>query len=533
MSLVNGLDYRTGPSSGWATGERFFTKWRIALASVFCLACVPYLGSLFGGPISDDYQHLSGSSIGGGTFLGAITAPFLGDYYRPGSSLSYLLDSWLWGSNPIFWHLTNIALHGLTAVLVAMLAWKVVQRKGAALWAGVFFALQPAQATAVAWIGGRPDVLSAFLVTTYLLALAGFLTSGRRGLLVTSGVLLFLACATKEQNFGYLLVAPILERVLGNHSRARALQVGGVALAAVVLFGAFWLKLHPPLQGMGAPGLAEIGRRVSLGYLNYFGLLVAPNPWALTCTTVLPYGLAWILPAAILIAATPWLIVRTYRFDARMGALLLSAVVVYLPVSNVLTIPSTPVAPYRIANVGLIVAVLLGWWFSLAIKGKRWIPKAVIGANLAASIVAVTWITPKMENGVRWWSTCLTYDADSRMAVKNAAAAFLAADEANRALNVIDGYLSWIYAGDSWRRYVDSSAPPPISASTRERFIATMGGAIDDEAVLAQLLNYRGAALAEMQDDKDALSSYLAAKGASPAHAFTQGIAEVSARLKR
>jgi len=80
----------------------------------------------------------------------------------PVTSLSYLLDSQLFGIKPGAFHFTNLLLHIANTVLVFFL----FQRMTGKIWRSVFvaglFALHPLHVEPVAWVSGRKDLLCAF-----------------------------------------------------------------------------------------------------------------------------------------------------------------------------------------------------------------------------------------------------------------------------------------------------------------------------------------------------------------------------------
>lgn len=87
--------------------------------------------------------------------------------WHPVTWLSYLLDVQVFGTAPAGFHLTNVLLHALNAVLVFV----VLQRLTGSDWRSAFvaalFAFHPTHVESVAWIAERKDVLStAFFLGT-------------------------------------------------------------------------------------------------------------------------------------------------------------------------------------------------------------------------------------------------------------------------------------------------------------------------------------------------------------------------------
>lgn len=144
-----------------------------------------YVSSLGNGFIAWDddslvYENPLVMSLSPETVKGAWTS-YDPELYIPLTILTYQLENRAFGSDPFWYHLTNVLLHALNAVL----AWALLRRWIASGWAAIagalIFALHPLNTEAVAWISARKDLLaSAF----FLFSLLGYLrfrqTEGRR-----------------------------------------------------------------------------------------------------------------------------------------------------------------------------------------------------------------------------------------------------------------------------------------------------------------------------------------------------------------
>jgi len=137
-----------------------------------------------------------------------FTTPLL-ENYVPIAWLTLGFDYILWGLRPIGYHLTNLLLHSGSAVLLYVIATRLLARAagltGGALRAGavtaaLFFSLHPLRVESVAWISERRDVLSGILfLATILLYLDSTAASGasRRRLLLASLCTYALAIGSK------------------------------------------------------------------------------------------------------------------------------------------------------------------------------------------------------------------------------------------------------------------------------------------------------------------------------------------------
>jgi tetratricopeptide (TPR) repeat protein len=157
----------------------------LSAAAVFALGVLPFLGTLRGDFLNwDDRGALLENEAWRGFSLEHLrwmATSFHMGHHMPMTWLSWAVDHALWGLDPRGFHATNVALHGVNAVLVFLLAERLLAR-GPALVAALLFAVHPLRVESVAWITERRDVLScAFLLATVLAYLRAVEPGGRRG----------------------------------------------------------------------------------------------------------------------------------------------------------------------------------------------------------------------------------------------------------------------------------------------------------------------------------------------------------------
>lgn len=80
-------------------------------------------------------------------------------YFRPMVSLSFYLDRHLWGSNPFGFHISNLLMHLITAILVFVIANKLTSNFSISFLSMSVFLLHPVHASAVQWISGRTSII--------------------------------------------------------------------------------------------------------------------------------------------------------------------------------------------------------------------------------------------------------------------------------------------------------------------------------------------------------------------------------------
>jgi hypothetical protein len=262
-------------------------------------------------------------------------------YYRPLTRATYVLDRQLFGLAAPGYHAVNLLLH-LVCVLLLFAAG--LQLSGAvlpALAAALLLALHPVNAETVNFISARNNLLAtAFTLGALLAWLRG------RDALCGGGFLLGLLA--KETPLAFLPLAalwPPPATLCRAWLRERVLRLWPLLAA----FGLYLLLRSQALHGLVGTGLEleQLGSRLGqLAYVvpRYLLLLVAPVrlqvfhelPGDLR-PLLLPLLLAWVL-----LLITGYALWRSGRPQTRFGLLWIA--LNFLPISNLVPIPSAPMA---------------------------------------------------------------------------------------------------------------------------------------------------------------------------------------------
>jgi tetratricopeptide (TPR) repeat protein len=123
-----------------------------------------------------------------------------GTAYRPLLLLSFAVQWWIHGGDPLPFHAVNVLLHASATLLLAALFLRLGIRPPTAVGAALLFAVHPIHVEAVAGVVGRGESQAAALVLTALLLALRFADGGRRRWLALSLSLLagLAANLTKE-----------------------------------------------------------------------------------------------------------------------------------------------------------------------------------------------------------------------------------------------------------------------------------------------------------------------------------------------
>ncbi|MGB2600179.1 MAG: hypothetical protein WBC99_07025 [Candidatus Omnitrophota bacterium] len=79
------------------------------------------------------------------------------NYYRPVQTVSYMADYFLWGKEPLGFHLTNVIFHVACVLLVYVFINLLFKNRILGLVTALLFSVHPAHTGVVSYIAGRAD----------------------------------------------------------------------------------------------------------------------------------------------------------------------------------------------------------------------------------------------------------------------------------------------------------------------------------------------------------------------------------------
>ncbi|MGZ5508301.1 MAG: tetratricopeptide repeat protein, partial [Limisphaerales bacterium] len=272
------------PKAKFSTPARENTVWWLGIIGAVAVMLL-YLPTFRAGFIWDDDVMLTDNPLVKGGWRGLLNiwcSTKLVDYF-PLTSTSLWLEWHLWGTSPAGYHVTNIVLHAISALLLwrVLLALKI---PGAWL-AAALFAVHPVCVASVAWIAERKNTLS---MVFYLLSILWFLRfeeTGRKKLYWFSLGAFVLALVSKTSvvilPFVLLLCVWWKNQRVTRHDNVRAAPFFGLAL----LFGfvTVWFQLYRGIGALNIPNADSFYIRLIGGsWAVWFYLLHAVFPVGLT-----------------------------------------------------------------------------------------------------------------------------------------------------------------------------------------------------------------------------------------------------------
>jgi hypothetical protein len=265
---------------------------------LLCAAALPvvcllvYGRALEGFLLADDYTIIASFWNKGSRYLlGLLASDEIGgvwaeQFVRPLRPWTLALDGRFWGLEPLGFHLTNVLLHAVTSILIAILVVQLGGRLLPAFLASLLFLLHPLNVEAATWVSGRDETLAGAALLAAVACHLQAARGGRRLWLGLSRASFAMSLLAKE----YALLLPAALWALaflspsGGDSRLRALKnsisTSVPMLGIIVVFLA--LRFHVsgnPLGGYGTGAAAHASVRPDLlieSVASFGGSLLKP-----------------------------------------------------------------------------------------------------------------------------------------------------------------------------------------------------------------------------------------------------------------
>ena len=219
------------------------------------------------------------------------------ELYIPLTFLSYQINFAIGGLNPLGYHLINLLLHIINALLVMMIARRITGLPWAGFACALLFALHPINTEAVAWISARKDVLSAVFGLGSLLLWLRWREDGRRWMYVASIALFALGLLSKVSTLvlpAVMMLIDLLDRritikdklpYLGLTTAFAVIALGGKTAASVGLTAKFLIGMKATVILLGKMFL-PLGLSVVYPYVKPITLANADLLMAASIVTV-------------------------------------------------------------------------------------------------------------------------------------------------------------------------------------------------------------------------------------------------------
>lgn len=395
----------------WRRTDHRWTLAFVALGVLTALAYAQVGGHEFLAFDDDEYVTANAHVRRGLSWAGvawAFTSTEAANWH-PLTWLSHMLDVEVFGLSAGAHHVVNVAIHALTAVLLAAVWARMTAAPGRSLVMASLFALHPLRVESVAWIAERKDVLSALLWVVAMVVYAEYVRrpSPRRLVLLCATYALGLMAKPTLVTLPFallLLDGWPLRRISPGPDRWRSIvPLVREKLPLFALSGASCVITVVAQSRGGAvssAGASPLGERLGNALVTYVAYL-SKTIWPADLAVLYPHpsltvaGLpAWQVAGAVacLVALTAWVV-----WQGRARPYLAVGWFWYLgtlvPVIGILQVGQQAMADRYtyVPHVGLLVAVV--WWTHDLATTARLRRAAVVAAACAvAALSVVTWL---------------------------------------------------------------------------------------------------------------------------------------------
>jgi tetratricopeptide (TPR) repeat protein len=279
---------------------------------LFFFPVLVFLSLLYAGFVWDDYRNFVGnpriSVISISNFLWFFKSLEYDNYF-PFTWISIALDYALWEKNPSGFHLTNIVLHSVNAVILFFLILEVlgkfilskVENITASFFAAMLFAVHPLRTETVAWISTRGDLLCAIFLQISFIFYIGYSKNESKKKYILSLIFCLASFFCRPWAFLFpivLLLYDLAFREKPDISIKKKIleKIPFLALSAIFAIPALMSR------GGGMRGISEHGLFARLIQIFYNFYFYAEK-------TLVPSGLSPLYPFASFTASSPKFIV--------------------------------------------------------------------------------------------------------------------------------------------------------------------------------------------------------------------------------
>ncbi len=354
-------------------------------------------------------------------------------HYQPLTWLTFGLDHFLWGLDPFGFHLTNIVLHGINAVLfyyasvrlLALSAPKVpvtnkVALTAAACISALLFAVHPLRVESVVWASQRRDVLCAFFLLVTILVYVKATSTPRRGAAyrkwMTAALSVYtLSLFSKAAGITLPLVLLVLDvyplrrlaydpaKWLEREKRQVFWEKVPFVLLAMI-FGIIALIAQrdgAALKSLQQHGIPARLAQAFFGIVFYLWKSIVPlnlSPLYELAAQVDPLDGSFVLSAVVVVAVTLGLVAMRRRWPAGLAVWLVYVAILMPVLGAAQSGPQIAADRYTyLACLGwalLVGAALLHWRprpIATIASGARFAVMAAAASALLASLGALTW----------------------------------------------------------------------------------------------------------------------------------------------
>ncbi len=432
------------------------------------LAAAVYGNALGNGLVWDDPIVLNRQLLAFRSLRDLIVTPrnipqFSPDYYRPLTTLSYLIDHAIGGGSAFLFHFSVVLYHVVATFLVFCVGLTLFADAPfgvpAASLAAALFAVHPIHTESVAWGAGRSDVLACCF------SLAGALAFWRRDRqpmrrATVAAALIFAAMLAKETAAAFLIVLPLGDWLRGRggmpaapsagraerrRQRERPPRPASVLLPYLPFAGALigYVLLRQAALGsqFGQATAMDVDRaRTVMGAVGLYAAMLLLPLWQCAYISDVPTGPLALVATTLLLAAVAGGGFIAWRRGERRVCLLLAWMgLTLLPsLAIVVKIPNAPVAERYLYLPSVAFCLLCGYGAARALYAvDPGATRRAAGGLLVLLLVGAAALTVRRNavwrSNLSLWTDTAAKNTTDGLPMRSLAAAYLEIGERERA----------------------------------------------------------------------------------------------------
>ena len=195
-------------------------------------------------------------------------------YYRPILSLSFVLETLLFGENSKVSHTTNIILFILSIYLMYVFLLKLQLNKYVLQCVLLMSAVHPALTSVSVWIAGRNDSLLTIFTILSLINVLEYLQNNKLKNLVLTIVFFAISLFTKESAIVLAVIIPVFMFSINKFNIKKLLNIYFGFILFIILY--FVLRSFASVNSSFVTGYNTFLKNVVCGFIVYVGTMLSP-----------------------------------------------------------------------------------------------------------------------------------------------------------------------------------------------------------------------------------------------------------------
>ncbi len=371
---------------------------------------------------------------------------------QPLTVLSISVDYYFWKLNPAAYHIHNLILHILNALLVFFFVYLLSKRKlFIAFFSSLIFAVHPLHVESVAWISERKDVLYAFWFLTGLISYLFYKENKKANFLIITYFAFILSLLSKPTAVIFPVILIVLDYYLCGEFKLKQFSSKIMFFVFSIGFGLINLKS----QGIMSGGHYDFPLSQKIIYSSYniiYYFIHFFFPVNLSMFHDTPNNIPWFYYVSVVLifltfVFTVYLIIKNRNKTIVFGLLFfVSSLFLTLHIvafSRAIVAERYTYLPY----VGLAYSFLYVVFYSKSGVYRKVFKKMLVRFGIVSfvvfifSYISLSYIKNAWRNSETIWSNTLDYYSNSKVAYDSRSNFYLRNNEPEKALRDIKNSL--------------------------------------------------------------------------------------------